>query len=100
MERPENWKDKPLSEFKDGETLYVQKYEGNYTYELLCAFRSLLGGCTVVVDVLSVDPTHSRRFYEGMRTTTVVRKCFLWGVSPGETRSRYHWFKKAKDKAV
>jgi hypothetical protein len=97
-ERTINLTDKPLCEFKDGDTLYVTKTEGGYPVDLLCAFRGL-NGPVVIVDVIDVTPDY-RSNWKGKRTTTVARKCWLWG--PDETNprdSRCHWFKSLKTKA-
>jgi hypothetical protein len=98
-ERPINLTDKPLCEFKDGDTLYVEKMEAGYSVTLLCAFRGL-NGRVVIVDVIDVTPDY-RSNWKGKRTSTVARKCYLWG--PDETNprdSRCHWFKSLKTKAM
>ena len=92
-----NMTGKPLSEFKDGDSLYVQKMESGYSVDLLCAFRGLVGGA-VVADVVSVDPDY-RWKWKGMRVRTVARKCFLWGVGEGEVNPRCHWFKSMRGSA-
>lgn len=98
-ERTANMTDMPLSGFKDGDTLYVQRMEHGYTTFLLCAFRGLLGGGTVVADVLHVWPEYVKK-WDGKRISTVTRKCFLWGKSEGEVDPRCHWFKNAREKAT
>lgn len=97
-ERTINLTDKPLCEFKDGDTLYVTKTEGGYPVDLLCAFRGINRG-SVIVDVLQFWPDYQRN-WKGKRTTTVARKCWLWGPDEvDKTRLRCHWFKSLKTKA-
>jgi len=95
-----NMTDKPLSEFKDGDSLYIQKMPGGssgHIVDLLCVFRGLYRG-VVTADVVSVEPDWAGGWV-GKRITAVAEKCYLWGVGEGEINPRCHWFKSSKGRA-
>lgn len=94
-----NLTDKPLNQFKDGDSLYIQKTESGFSVNLLCAFRGLLGGNTVIATVIHTYRAEYAGRWNLRRTSTVARKCFLWGATEGEDRPRCHWFQNAKTKA-
>jgi len=98
MDAPANLTGRPLCEFKDGDTLYVTKTDGGYPVDLLCAFRGINRGA-VIVDVLQFWPGY-RWAWKGKRTSTVARKCYLWGKDEEDDQPRCHWFKNLKERST
>lgn len=100
MQQLQNLTDTRLEDFHPGQSLYVQRNVGGFSWNLLCEFVSLRGRLVDVI-VREGDPAHSphlpfpRDVRAGATISVLRRACFLWGQREGD-RLRCHWHDKDK----
>lgn len=86
---------KPLSQFVEGDTLYIQP-PGKFGYSYLCSFISLNRG-NVTAKIIEVPHVHLKAEL-GRILTTRAKKCYLWGKDD-ESWARCHWFQNTTEPA-
>lgn len=93
--REENLSDKPLRQFRPGETLYIKREVRGFSCMLFCRFVEIKRGM-VHAEVICPDnqPEYRGRFPEGTPLAVRANACFLWGVrpGPGPKTPKCHWF--------
>jgi len=90
MKEVENLTLKPLSEFQQTDTLYIQKLKNGYAISYLCSFECIKRGI-VHGKIISATPDWVRPDV-GSIITARPDKCSLWGILKGERHPRCFWF--------
>jgi hypothetical protein len=94
MERVANLTYKPLSEFEQGDTIYISKMHGGFQAIYFCVFMGFERG--IVKAIVKSDGATHGRYLVGEPITTKPNKCMVWGWGPNDNWDRIHWFKKIK----
>jgi hypothetical protein len=94
--RIENLTYKPLSEFKEGDTIYISKVHNGYQAIYYCEFKRIERGI-VHATIKGQANTHGV-LMDGDTITTRPTKCMLWGWGHDDNACRCHWFSKEDKK--
>lgn len=86
--RTENYTDKPITEFKDGDTIFIQENKAGFSTNYLVEFKSFERGMVKGI-VLNSDRTRYMTSHIGMEISGRISKCYTW-----LNRGGCHWFKK------
>lgn len=102
-EQIQNLIDKPLQDFRNGDTLYIVKMYNGYSYTYLCSFISYRGRTVKARIVEAITPY--AKLKKGDIVTAVAKSCYLWGINPADSMfglNRYprcNWFKNITEPA-
>lgn len=95
-----NLTNKPLAEFAPGDTLYIQKKVGGFSYQVLCRFEKIERGIVQAEVIQEVDEGRgpASQFSPGDKITARSNACCLWGKRTSDPTSwpRWHWFYNSK----
>jgi len=96
MERIENLTEKPITEFIEGDTIYITKMMSGSSISHFCKFVSFERG-VVTGDVISFSPNwvyHPVDFKRGIQVRARLAKCYLWGRKEDDSLDwpHCHWF--------
>ena len=96
IDKIENLTDKPITDFVEGDTIYVSKMQGGHQIIYLCKFVSFERG-VVTGDVVDYSPDWAHRPFElerGLQVRARLNKCYLFGRLPGGNVKwpHAHWF--------
>ena len=96
FERKENFvKGKKITDFKAGETLYIQKTENGFMFTYLCGFISYECG-KVTAKIIGVEQEWLKSDV-GKIITAKSFKCYLWGARENDVYiggNCCHWCEK------
>lgn len=92
-----NLTDKRIAEFKPGDSLYVRKMVGGFSFFLECEFIRIERG-SVVAKIVGVED-RLVPFNVGDEVRCRKAACMLWGLRPDEQdermgQPRCHWYDK------
>lgn len=95
MKQIDNYTDKPISEFTENDTIYMQKIVNGYTSNFWLKFKSFSGG-VVTGEILDIQPNNitsiwiSKKLYHiGDEIQGSIKRCYTF-----KTGSGCRWFSK------
>lgn len=88
----ENLNSKLITEFQQGDTIYIRRPLGSGFYaDLLCEFIEFRCGVVKGRVIASLELTYGK-YPKGSTVSGVLKKCYLWGAPIERTQPRCHWF--------
>ena len=96
--REANYQRKPITAFEPGDTLYIQKTEGDFKMAYLCRFEAYQRG-TVKAEVIA--PANTKRMGKAYKLSAGdpisarLKNCYLWGFDRHHVMGSHRviWFK-------
>ncbi len=85
---------KPLSNFCDGDTIFVSKPKNKFVYTFRCTFVSSTGKTVKVRPVVVTSPEWAEwEFPESGIFTVKIEQCYIWRKPADLMWAICHWFK-------
>lgn len=99
MKEIDNYTNKPLHEFTENDTLYIQKIISGYMYFFLIKFKSC-DKSKVTGEIIDIQPNNTKGiwinkeyFAIGSDITSMIKKCYTYKRGSG-----CKWFNKNAEK--